>query len=155
MTMIPPISRSRNCLAISVAAILYEHFKEEMSRDKAKHKILPPSKFGLIQITRQRVRPEKKIENDENPNIGGESFAPVVVIERMDEAIRNIMQTEKGKLFLHVHPFVKAYLTKGVKSIRMTWFLKYKKWISIIPRDSFKYLEFRLYNEKKEELLMK
>ncbi|MDR2204646.1 MAG: ribonuclease E/G [Flavobacteriaceae bacterium] len=133
---------------------LYEHFREEMSRDKAKHKILPPSKFGLIQITRQRVRPEKKIENEENPNIGGESFAPVVVVERMDEAIRNIMQKEKGKLFLHVHPFVQAYLTKGVKSVRMNWFLKYKKWISIIPRDSFKYLEFRLYNEKKEELPM-
>ncbi len=133
---------------------LYEHLREEMKRDKAKHKILPPSKFGLIQITRQRVRPEKQIETkEENPNVDGEILAPIVVVERMEEAIKNIMQREKGKLFLHVHPFVEAYLTKGLKSIQMKWFLKYKKWVTIIPRDSFKYLEFRLYNSKKEELM--
>ena len=132
---------------------LYDHLKEEMSRDKARHKILPPSKFGLIQITRQRVRPEKYIETkEENPNVDGEILAPIVVVERMGEAIRNIMQKENGKLYLHVHPFVEAYLTKGINSIRMKWFWKYKKWVTIIPRDSFKYLEFRLYNTDKKEL---
>ncbi len=134
--------------------LLYEHFREEMSRDNAKHKILPPSKFGLIQMTRQRVRPEKYIETkEENPNIDGEIIAPIVVVERMGEAIRNIMLKEKGKLFLHVHPFVEAFLTKGLMSIQMKWFLKYKKWVTIIPRDSFKYLEYRLYNSDKEELI--
>ena len=134
--------------------ILFDHLREEMNRDKAKHKILPPSKFGLIQITRQRVRPEKQIETrEENPNADGEIIAPIVIVERMGEAIRNIMQKEKGKLFLHVHPFVEAYLTKGLMSIQAKWFLKYKKWITIIPRDSFKYLEFRLVNSNKEELM--
>lgn len=133
---------------------LYEHLKEEMKRDKSRHKILPPSKFGLIQITRQRSRPEKQIETtEENPNAEGEILAPIVVIESMSEAIRTIMQTEKGKLYLHVHPFVEAYLTKGFHSIQMKWFMKYKKWITIIPRDSFKYLEYRLYNSKKQELI--
>lgn len=134
---------------------LYEHLKEEMKRDKSRHKILPPSKFGLIQITRQRNRPEKQIETkEENPNKDGEILAPIVVVERMGEAIRNLMQKEKGKLYLHVHPFVEAYLTKGINSIQMKWFLKYKKWVTIIPRDSFKYLEFRLVNSKKEELMV-
>ena len=88
--------------------------------DKAKHKILPPSKFGLIQMTRQRVRPEKYIEtNEENPNVDGEIHAPIVIVERIDEAIRNIMAKEKGKLFLHVHPFIEAFLTKGLMSIQM------------------------------------
>ncbi len=133
---------------------LYEHLRTEMSRDKAKHKILPPSKFGLIQITRQRTKPEKQIDTaEENPNVDGEILAPIVVVERMGEAIRNIMQKEKGKLYLHVHPFVEAYLTKGINSIQMKWFLKYKKWVTIIPRDSYKYLEFRLVNSKKEELM--
>ena len=104
-------------------------------------------------MTRQRVRPEINIKTqEENPNAGGEIIAPIVIIERIEESIKNIIQTERGKLFLHVHPFVEAYLTKGVKSTRVDWFLKYKKWVSIIPRDSFKYLEFRLYNSKKEEL---
>lgn len=132
---------------------LYEHFRQEMNRDKARHKILPPSKFGLIQVTRQRVRPEKQIETkEENPNADGEILAPIVVVERMEEKIRNIIQKEKGKLFLHVHPFVEAYLTKGLFSIRNKWCLKYKKWVTIIPRDSYKYLEYHLYNDKKEEL---
>ena len=133
---------------------LYEHLKEEMKRDKARHKILPPSKFGLIQITRQRNRPEKQIETkEENPNAMGEILAPIVVVERMEEVIRNLMQREKGKLFLHVHPFVEAYLTKGIMSIQTKWYLRYKKWVTIIPRDSFKYLEYRIYNAKKEELI--
>lgn len=132
---------------------LYEHFRTEMSRDKARNKILPPSKFGLIQMTRQRVRPEKQIETkEENPNADGEILAPIVVVERMEEKIRNIIQKEKGKVFLHVHPFVEAYLTKGLFSIQTKWCLKYKKWVTIIPRDSYKYLEYHLYNSKKEEL---
>ena len=71
----------------------------------------------------------------------------------MEEVIRNLMQTEKGKLFLHVHPFVEAYLTKGFMSVQMKWYMKYKKWVTIIPRDSFKYLEYKMVNSKKEELM--
>lgn len=133
---------------------LFQHLKDEMSRDKARHKILPPSKFGLIQITRQRVRPEKKIEtSEENPNGGDEIDPPIVTVQRMEERIGNFMAKEKGKLFLHAHPFVAAYLTKGIMSTQTKWFMKHKKWITIIPRNSFKYLEYKLYNAKKEELI--
>ncbi|WP_185250476.1 Rne/Rng family ribonuclease [Elizabethkingia anophelis] len=133
---------------------LFEHLKEEMKRDKARHKILPPSKFGLIQITRQRVRPEKQIETkEENPNKDGEIVAPIVTVEKMEEAIRSFLTKEKGRLYLHIHPFVEAYLTKGVMSIQNKWFLRYKKWVTVIPRDSFKYLEYALYNSKKKELM--
>ena len=133
---------------------LFEHLKNEMSRDKARHKILPPSKFGLIQITRQRNRSEKQIDTkEENPNKDGEIVAPIVIVEKMGDTIRTIMQKEKGKLYLHVHPFVEAYLTKGIMSIQMKWFMKYKKWVTIVPRDSFKYLEYRIFNSDKEELI--
>ena len=71
----------------------------------------------------------------------------------MEEVIRTIIQKEKGKIFLHVHPFVEAYLTKGIVSIQTKWYLKYKKWVTIIPRDSFKYLEYKLINSNKEELM--
>ena len=134
---------------------LYDHLKEEMKRDKARHKILPPSKFGLIQITRQRVRPEKVIDTkEENPNEIGEISAPIVIIEQMEEAIKSHIIHEKGRLYLHVHPFVEAYLTKGwLTSIRMKWLFRYNRWVTIIPRDSFKYLEYRLYNDSKKELM--
>ncbi len=133
--------------------LLYEQFVAEMEKDKAKHKILPPSRFGLIQVTRQRYRPEKKIETtEENPNSVGEIQAPVVIIEKMTEEVQNQCQNYKGRLFLHVHPFIEAYLTKGQNSIQMNWFITNKKWISIVARDSFKYLEYQILDEKKNIL---
>lgn len=70
-------------------------------------------------MTRQRVRSEKHIEtSEENPNKDGEIIAPIVIVERMEESIRTIIQKEKGKLYLHVHPFLEAYLTKGLASIQ-------------------------------------
>lgn len=131
---------------------LYDHLKAEMQKDKAKHKILPPSKFGLIQITRQRVRPELNIiTTEENPNPDKEKVeAPIVMIGRIEQVLRNIMETKGKKLneiSLHVHPFVAAYLTKGIPSIRQKWYIKYKKWIKIVPRDSYKYLQFNFLNK--------
>lgn len=131
---------------------LYDHLKNEMQKDTAKHKILPPSRFGLIQITRQRVRPELNImTREENPNREGERVeAPIILISRMDQILKNIVET-KGKglndISLHVHPFLAAYLTKGIPSIRQKWYFKYKKWIKIVPRDSYKYLQFNFLNK--------
>lgn len=137
---------------------LYEHLKKEMLKDKAKHKILPPSKFGLIQITRQRVRPEINIKTvEENPNQTKEVEAPILIIEKIEQILRNILDNKAHKnkeISLHTHPFLAAYLVNGVPSIRLKWFWKYKKWIKIVPRDSYKYLQFNflhknntLYNE--------
>lgn len=131
---------------------LFDHLKSEMQKDRAKHKILPPSKFGLIQITRQRVKPELNIlTKEDNPNPEGEKVeAPIVVIERIEMILKNIMET-KGKevknISLHVHPFMAAYLTKGIPSIRQKWYFKYKKWIRIVPRDAYKYLQFNFLNK--------
>jgi ribonuclease G len=91
---------------------LYDFLREEMSDDKAKHKILPPSKFGLIQITRQRVRPEVKIKTrEENPMGSGEIEAPILVIDKISADLERIIRNHK-KLVLNTHPFVAAYLTK-------------------------------------------
>ena len=131
---------------------LYEHLRTEMQKDRAKHKILPPSKFGLIQITRQRVRPELNIiTTEENPNVENQDVeAPILLVARMEQILRNIIEN-KGKkvneISLHVHPFVAAYLTKGIPSIRQKWSLKFKKWIKIVPRDSYKYLQFNFLNK--------
>ena len=123
-----------------------------MSKDRTKHKILPPSKFGLIQITRQRVRPELKIKTLEpNPNQSNEVEAPIVVIDKIKSdlnAILNHPKYKKKSIYLHVHPFIAAYLTKGLFSIRVKWLMKYKKWIKIIPRDAYTYLHYRFFNIK-------
>lgn len=130
---------------------LYQHLKEQMSFDRTKHKILPPSKFGLVQITRQRVRPELSIKTTEpNPNKNGEVEAPIVLIDKIEAEIEKIISNPKNKkITLNVHPFIASYLTKGVSSIRFGWYLKYKKWITIIPRDAYTYLHYKFKIDRK------
>ena len=125
---------------------LFDALREEMKDDRAKHKILPPSKFGLIQITRQRVRPEINIKTkEENPSKQGEVDAPIMLIDRITTDLEEIIfqSNYNGRITLNIHPFIAAYLTKGLFSIQFKWFLKYKKWIKILPRDAYSYLEYR------------
>lgn len=81
---------------------LFDFLREEMKDDRAKHKILPPSKFGLIQITRQRVRPELHIKTkEEDPSkISGEVDAPIVLIDRITTELEQIINqtTYKGRI---------------------------------------------------------
>ena len=134
--------------------ILYEHLKEEMHRDKAKHKILPPSKFGLIQITRQRVRPERNIETkEENPNVSGEEIeAPIKVIQRITQDMERIFKKDYKKVTLNTHPFIADFLTQGLPSIRSKWFLEHKKWVKVLPRDAYTYLEYHFFDKNGDKI---
>ena len=133
--------------------VLFNFLREEMSDDKAKHKILPPSKFGLVQITRQRVRPEVNIETrEENPNnLSGDVDAPIQIIDKINFSLEKIVKDHK-KVKLNVHPFVAAYLKKGFPSLRSKWFFEHKKWVKIIPRDAYTYLEYHFFDDKGEEI---
>ena len=127
---------------------LYDHLRKEMSHSRTKHKVLPPSKFGLVQITRQRVRPERNIKTqEENPNKNGEVEAPIILIERIEAQLNKIMEEDRTGIALHVHTFVASHLTKGFNSIQLKWFMKYKKWIKVIPRDAFPYLKYEFVDQ--------
>jgi ribonuclease G len=130
---------------------LYNHLREEMKDDRAKHKILPPSKFGLIQITRQRVRPEMNIKTaEENPNVGsenGEIEAPILVVQRITEELERLFKKDYKKITLNTHPFIAAFLSKGFPSVRTKWFMKHKKWVNIQPRDAYTYLEYHFLDK--------
>ncbi|MAS21141.1 MAG: ribonuclease E/G [Bacteroidota bacterium] len=130
---------------------LFNHLRDEMSDDRAKHKILPPSKFGLIQITRQRVRPEMNIKTREkDPNGDGEIEAPISVVNRIQADLIKLFKKDYKKITLHTHPFIAAFLTKGFPSVRSKWFLEHKKWVKIMPRDAYTYLEYRFTKDGKE-----
>ena len=135
---------------------LFNHLKEEMSKDRTKHKILPPSKFGLIQVTRQRVRPELKIKTLEpNPNQNNEVEAPIIMIDKIKSELNSILNQpkhKKKKIYLHVHPFVAAYLCQGITSIKLKWWIKFKKRINIVPRDAYQYLQYKFRDEKNRTL---
>lgn len=133
---------------------LFDHLRDEMKDDRAKHKILPPSKFGLIQITRQRVRPEMNIKTrEENPQgLGGEIEAPIGIIDKIKSDLERIIQSHNNGVVLNTHPFIAAYLTKGFPSVRSKWFLEHKKWVKIIPRDAYTYLEYH-FKDKSGNLI--
>jgi ribonuclease G len=98
----------------------------------------------LVQITRQRVRPELVIKTQEpNPSGLGEVEAPIVLIDKIGVELDKLIASKKHKkIFLNAHPFIAAYLKKGLPSIQQRWFTKYKKWIKILPRDAYQYLRF-------------
>ena len=133
---------------------LYNHLRDEMSDDKAKHKILPPSKFGLVQITRQRVRPERNIETkEENPNgIGDDIEAPIKVVQRITQDMERIFKKDYKKVTLNTHPFIAAFLTKGFPSVRSKWFLEHKKWVKVQPRDAYTYLEYHFLDKNGDKI---
>jgi ribonuclease G len=129
---------------------LFDHMRSEMNDDRAKHKILPPSKFGLIQITRQRVRPEMNIKTrEENPNIGdtSEIEAPIVLVNKMNDELKTLINKDYKSITLNTHPFIAAFLTKGFPSVRTKWFMEHKKWVTIQPRDAYTYLEYHFVNK--------
>jgi len=134
---------------------LYQFLKEQMKEDRAKHKILPPTKFGLIQITRQRVRPENVIDTHEtNPSKADpdKTDAPVNLITKIEFELEKVMHRTVGPIILAVHPFIAAYLTKGLFSWRIKQMLKFKRRLQIQPRHGFKYLEYRFFDRDGNEV---
>ena len=135
---------------------LFDYLKAEMNLDRAKHTILPPSKFGLVQITRQRVRPEMNIvTNEKCPSCDGtgEIKASIVLLDDIVANLDYVLneQAEKG-ITLCVHPYIAAYITKGLVSLQMKWFFKYGQWVKVRPVASYFLTEFHFLSAKEEEI---
>ncbi|MOA25707.1 Ribonuclease G [compost metagenome] len=135
---------------------LYDALRKEMSEDRAKHTILPPSKFGLVQITRQRVRPEMNIvtvEKCPTCNGTGEVKATITLIDDIQNNLQYILEEQnEDKITLSVHPYIAAFLTKGLYSIRMKWFFKYRKWVKVKAVTSYTLTEYHFFNPSEEEI---
>jgi ribonuclease G len=137
---------------------LFEKMKEEMKKDRAKHNILPPSKFGLVQITRQRVRTETNVEILEKcPACGGtgEIKPSIIIIEEIENNLRYLIQEQNEKdLTLRVHPFIYSFLTRGLWSLKLKWFFRYKTIFKLEPSMSYHFLEYRFFNKLDDEIKM-
>jgi ribonuclease G len=134
--------------------ILFEKLKEFMKPDRAKHNIIPPSKFGVVEITRQRVRPETDIETSEAcPTCKGtgEVQASLVFADEIESQLSRIVQSGKHKkISLHVHPYLAAYFTNGLISKKTKWFLQYKKKISVHGIADYHLLQYSFLNSENE-----
>ena len=139
--------------------LLYEKLKDFMKDDRAKHNILPPSKFGLIQITRQRVRPEMEIKTAEKcPCCGGngEVHSTILLTDEIEGNLKYIVQQlNHKKIRINTHPFVEAYLNKKIGwfgSVKKEWEKKYKCAIEIFPATSQNFLEYYFIDTKGEKI---
>ena len=136
---------------------LYDHMREIMANDRARHNILPLSKFGLMQITRQRVRPALDIHTTEQcPSCFGKGEVQPSILftdtlyEKLEYLVNDLQQTG---FIMYVHPFVDAYIKKGLfTSIYRAWRRKLGRKFRIIPDESLAYLQYRVFDKDKQEL---
>ena len=132
---------------------LYEHMKEVMANDRARHNILPLSKFGLMQITRQRVRPVLDITTTETcPSCfgKGEIQPSLLFTDTLYEKLHYMVDDLGVKDFtLYVHPYVEAYLRKGwLTSLYRRWRRNLGVRFSLIPDQSLAYLQYRVVDKE-------
>jgi ribonuclease G len=138
--------------------LLYNKMKDEMEGDRSKFTVLPLSKFGLMQITRQRVRPEVDITTAEmcpTCNGTGKITASIQVSEDIEKMLEHLLvdQNEKN-LSLALHPYIFSFFTRGVYSIRFKWFMKYHVWVKMIEDSSLPMTEFKFLNTEMEVIEM-
>jgi ribonuclease G len=135
---------------------LFKVMRDAMRKDRAQHTILPLSKFGLMQITRQRVRPEVKINTSEQCPAcqgTGKVTPQVLVTDLIERDLKFILDSgAKGKLTLKAHPFVHAFLKKGLPNAQMRWYGKYYKWIGLKPDNSYQVSEYKFFNDTDDEI---
>ncbi|HSI78881.1 MAG TPA: Rne/Rng family ribonuclease [Lunatimonas sp.] len=131
--------------------VIYEAMKEEMKTDRSKNTVLPLTKFGLMQITRQRVRPEMNIITKEtcpSCNGTGKIQASILVADKLEKDLDHLaVHQNESKLKIGLHPYLHAYFTQGIVSKRVKWFFKYFKWVQLVRDSSLPVTEYNFLNE--------
>ena len=136
--------------------LLYQKMKEFMKEDRAKASVLPLSKFGVMQITRQRVRPEMNVVTRElcpSCNGTGKIDASILVSERIEADLCLVLTNQNEKsIKLLLHPYLHAYFTKNWISKRFQWFLKYGRWVTLVQDSSMAITDYKFFNKNQEEI---
>ena len=134
--------------------LLYERMCENMKKDRARHNILPLSKFGLMQITRQRVRPAMDVAVEEScPTCHGTGKikSSILFTDQLESKIDRLVNKIGIKRFsLHVHPYVAAFINQGVFSLKRRWQVKYGFGVRIIPNQKMAFLQYEFYDSKRQ-----
>ncbi len=140
--------------------LLFDKLKDEMKFDRAKHNILPPSKFGLIQITRQRLRPEVNVEVLEVcPTCGGTGKVQpsIIFVDQIENTLRFIIKEQnQKKVTLNVHPYIEAFIVKGgfLRSLQWKWYFEHKQWVKVQSMASYGLMEFKFLNSAMDEIVL-
>lgn len=134
---------------------LYEVMQEAMRPDKAKHVILPVSKFGLMEITRQRMKEQVVIDTREPLLHGNNKYKvdqPLQIIDNIRAELYRLKTRAEKDFLLYVHPFIYVYLKKDYFSFRMYWYAKTGKFIRLIQDSSLYLGEYKLQTKSGEKV---
>ncbi|MDI9366114.1 MAG: Rne/Rng family ribonuclease [Flavobacterium sp.] len=135
---------------------LQEAMEMFMQTDRAKHAVLPISKFGLMQLTRQRMRPELSINTLEVCPVcsgTGKISSTLLLEDEIEKRLQYLISHSHKNLLLMVHPIVYSHLSKGIfTSIFKRWKRKHKTKLSIEANNNFHLIEFKFYDENEEEI---
>lgn len=135
---------------------LYHALRIAMSTDKARHTILPMSKFGLVQITRERVRPAVEINTEElcyTCNGTGKAEASNQLFSRLENTLFYLWNTlNHKKITLHANPIVVGYLKQGFPSLRLKWWMKHKKWLKLIEHNKYAMNQFEFTDRNNQKI---
>ena len=139
--------------------MLYERMCKNMQKDRARHNILPLSKFGLMQITRQRVRPAMDVNVEEEcPTCfgSGKIKSSILFTDQLERKIDNLANNIGVKRFyLHVHPYVAAFINQGFVSMKRRWQMKYGLGVHVVPSQQMGFLQYEFYDDKKQLIDMR
>ena len=135
---------------------LYDAMVKFMENDPSKHTVLPPTKFGLIQITRQRVRPQTQVDVLETcPACGGtgQIRPSICIVDDIDRDVEYLIKDINAKQFCIVlSPYVYAYMTRRFRAYQRKWWSKYHRWIGLRESSALGFLEYKFLDKNEEEI---
>ena len=134
---------------------LFKYMRELMESDRAKHNVLPLTKFGLMQLTRQRIRPVTEIDTAEKCPLchgTGKITSTAVIDEQIERSLADFVEKGEKTFTLKVSPILGAYLSRGFSSFVRKWKRKYKCKLEIVEDSDYSILQYELYDEKGKAL---
>jgi len=138
---------------------LFKRVRECMENDRAKHTVLPLSRFGLMQITRQRDKPEIKIVTKEvcaTCNGTGSVKPSILLMDDIEDNISYLFsEMNMTGLKLYVHPYIEGYIKKGLYNKQWQWYRKYKKWLKVFANNDYSLTEYHFFDKLDEKIQLK
>ena len=134
---------------------LFKYMQQLMSQDRAKHNVLPLTKFGLMQITRHRIRPVTELNTTEECPLchgTGKIASTVVIDEQVERTLSDLVENGHSVLTLKVSPILGAYLTRGFNSYVRKWKKKHKCRLTVEEVSDFRSLQYEFYDRKGTKL---
>lgn len=127
---------------------VYDEMKKEFRKDRAKTNVLPMSDFGLVQITRQRIRPSVvKSVSKVCPMCGGAGsiVSENTLLSDIEAWLTKFRHDYNYRhIDMYVNPHFHSVLTQGTINQRVKWMFRFWMRINLIPDDTISLNDYKV-----------